>query len=122
MTEAPKKKNHRCEICGERATCVPAVVIECMSLTIGQRPPIQSIMGVPLCDTHYDKCTPADFLKFDEVRKSIEADFVAARGLPNWSTARMNKIYSWSDTFKEWEGYATKAAQRGSHAPGGRLN
>ena len=79
-------------------------------LVIKRREPIRALMGMPLCDKHFGKMTPDDFLRFQDVRESIAEDFRNSGALAHFERATIEKR---GHGTQDWADFEMLAGRRG---------
>lgn len=99
-------KIHRCRVehCARPGRILPQLVVPCSRLALRQTEPLASIMGMPVCNEHYLKMTPMDFLKNDFIRDDIVKSFYEiAKSAPDFERAYLEPIPQGMNAFRDWE-------------------
>jgi hypothetical protein len=96
---------HTCSApnCNAKAELLPQLFVPASNLSSGKFDGCSSTMGFPVCKLHFHKLAPSDFLRSDEVRASISADFREFRAMPDWDNAKIYPLRPSEPAFKVWE-------------------
>lgn len=99
---------HECSApdCKAQAQLLPQLWVPSSPLSIGKYDGCASTMGFPVCKMHFHKLTPADFLRSEQIRASIAADFREFRAIPDFDKAKIYPLRPSEPAFKTWEAMA----------------
>lgn len=80
--------------CSATATCAPKICVP-VSAGVGPTGPLESVVGIPLCDRHLGELRVADFLAAAPGAPSLRGAFVLMAGrhaCPNFARAHVERV------------------------------